>query len=140
MVVFSSPNIRVIKWKRMRWAGHVALMGNGVYVIIIISIQPLAGTRAKSGDRYGSGTLHSRQVLRGSLPLLSPIYCIYVYIVFCWGNLREGDHLDGPGLQGRIILKLMFKKCNWCMDVIYLGNKRSGSIKCGEFLDCLRTG
>jgi hypothetical protein len=31
----------------------------------------LAGTRAQSGDRYGSGTLHSRQVLRGSLILLS---------------------------------------------------------------------
>jgi hypothetical protein len=32
-----------------------------------------AGTRAQSGDRYGSGTLQSRQVLRGSLPLLSPL-------------------------------------------------------------------
>jgi len=31
-----------------------------------------AGTRAQSGDRYGSGTLHPGQVLRGSLPLLSP--------------------------------------------------------------------
>jgi hypothetical protein len=34
----------------------------------------LAGTRAQSGDQYGSGTLHSRQVLRGSLPLLSPAF------------------------------------------------------------------
>jgi hypothetical protein len=34
----------------------------------------LAGTRAQSGDRYGSGMLHSRQVLRGSLPLLSPAF------------------------------------------------------------------
>jgi hypothetical protein len=32
-----------------------------------------AGTRAQSGDQYGSGTLHPGQVLRGSLPLLSPI-------------------------------------------------------------------
>ena len=32
----------------------------------------MAGTRAQSGDRYGSGTLHSRQFLRGRLPLLSP--------------------------------------------------------------------
>jgi hypothetical protein len=32
----------------------------------------LAGTRAQSGDRYGSGTLHSEKFLRGSLPLLSP--------------------------------------------------------------------
>jgi hypothetical protein len=32
----------------------------------------LAGTRAQSGNQYVSGTLHSGQVLRGSLPLLSP--------------------------------------------------------------------
>ena len=34
----------------------------------------MAGTRAQSGDRYGSGTLHSRQFLRGRLPLLSPAF------------------------------------------------------------------
>jgi hypothetical protein len=34
----------------------------------------LAGTRAQSGDRYGSGTLHPGQVLRGSLPLLSTAF------------------------------------------------------------------
>jgi len=43
-----------------------------------ISIQPwrpgLAGTRAQSCDRYGSGTLHPRQVLGGSLPLFSPAF------------------------------------------------------------------
>jgi len=43
-----------------------------------ISIQPwrpgLAGTRAQSCDRYGSGTLHPVQVLGGSLPLLSPAF------------------------------------------------------------------
>jgi hypothetical protein len=37
----------------------------------------LAGTRAQSGDQYCSGRLHSGQVLRGSLPLLSPIYIYY---------------------------------------------------------------
>ena len=43
-----------------------------------ISIQPwrpgLAGTRAQSCDRYGSGTLHPGQLLGGSLPLLSPAF------------------------------------------------------------------
>jgi len=34
----------------------------------------LAGTRAQSCDRYGSGTLHPGQVLGGSLPLLSPAF------------------------------------------------------------------
>ena len=33
-----------------------------------------AATRAQSGDRYGPGTLHPRQVLRGRLPLLSPAF------------------------------------------------------------------
>ena len=34
----------------------------------------LAGTRAQSYDRYGSGTLHPGQVIGGSLPLLSPAF------------------------------------------------------------------
>ena len=33
-----------------------------------------AETRVQSGDWYGSGTLHSGQVLRGSLPLLSAVF------------------------------------------------------------------
>jgi hypothetical protein len=33
-----------------------------------------AETRAQSGDWYGSGTLHPGQILRGSLPLLSPAF------------------------------------------------------------------
>ena len=36
--LYCSPNIvRVIKWRRMRWAGHVALMGEerGVYRVLV---------------------------------------------------------------------------------------------------------
>jgi len=29
---------------------------------------------------------------------------------FWWGNLRKRDHLENPGLDGRIILKLGLKK------------------------------
>jgi hypothetical protein len=55
--LYSSPNIiRVIKSRRMRWAGHVALKGRGE-----------------------------------------------VYTGFWWGDLREGDHLEDPGIAGRII-------------------------------------
>jgi hypothetical protein len=36
--------------------------------------QVRAETRAQSGDWYGSGTLHPWQILRGSLPLLSPAF------------------------------------------------------------------
>jgi len=39
-----------------------------------------AETRVQPGDWYGSGTLHPGQVLRGSLPLLSPeIRYIYIH-------------------------------------------------------------
>jgi hypothetical protein len=63
--LYSSPNIiRVIKSRRVRWAGHVARMG---------------------GKEVHTG--------------------------FCWGDLREGDHLGDPGVNGRIILKWIFK--NW---------------------------
>jgi len=59
-----SPNIvRMIKSRRMRWAGLVARIGRGE-----------------------------------------------AYTGFWWGNLRERDHLGDPGLDGRIILKRIFRK------------------------------
>jgi hypothetical protein len=64
--LYSSPNIiRVIKSRRMRWAGHVAHMGK----------------RA-------------------------------VHTGFWWGDLREGDQLGDPGVDGRIILKWICKTCD----------------------------
>jgi hypothetical protein len=33
-----------------------------------------------------------------------------VHILFGWRNMREGDHLKDSGINGRIILKLIFKK------------------------------
>jgi len=33
-----------------------------------------------------------------------------VYTEFWWGNLRERDHLRDPGLDGRIILRWIFRK------------------------------
>ena len=50
-----------------------------IYIIIYYywysALGPVwAETRVQSGDWYGSGTLHPGQVLRGSLPLLSPAF------------------------------------------------------------------
>jgi hypothetical protein len=33
-----------------------------------------------------------------------------VHTGFVWGDLREGDHLGDPGVDGRIILKWIFEK------------------------------
>jgi hypothetical protein len=33
-----------------------------------------------------------------------------VYTGFWWGNLRERYHLEDPGVDGRIILRRIFRK------------------------------
>jgi len=33
-----------------------------------------------------------------------------VYTGFCWGNLREKDHLEDPGIDGRVLLRCIFRK------------------------------
>ena len=33
-----------------------------------------------------------------------------VYTRFWWGNLRKIDHLEDPGIDGRIILTWIFRK------------------------------
>ena len=37
---------------------------------------------------------------------------VEVYTRFSWGNLREGDHLGRPGVDGVIILRWIFRKWN----------------------------
>jgi hypothetical protein len=75
-----------------------------------------------------------------------------VHTGFWWGNLKGGGHLEDLGVDGRIILKLVFKNWDGGMDWIDLAqdkdrwpagscegnNEHLGSIKCGEFLDQLR--
>jgi len=33
-----------------------------------------------------------------------------VYTGFRWGNLRERDHLENTGIDGRVILRWIFRK------------------------------
>jgi hypothetical protein len=67
---------------------------------------------------------------------------------FWWGNLRERDHWGDPDVGGRIILRWIFKKCEWLWGLDGVGSGQgdvegtcecgielSGSIKCREFLD-----
>ena len=73
-----------------------------------------------------------------------------VYTGFWWGNLRERDHLGEPGIDGRNILKWIFRKWDvgvWAgaglahrqvAGICECGNEPSGSITCGGFLDWLR--
>jgi hypothetical protein len=47
-----------------------------------------------------------------------------VHTGFLWGNLREGDHLEDPGVDGRKTLKLIFETWNRGISWIDLAQER----------------
>ena len=52
---------------------------------------------------------------------------------FWWGNLREGGHLEDPGMYGRIILKWIFNSRMGRMDWIDLTGR-------GQVASCFECG
>jgi hypothetical protein len=68
--------------------------------------------------------------------------------VFWWGTVRERDHLEDPGVNGKILLRWIFRKLDGGLGLdraglgeeqvagtCERGNEHSVSIKCREFLD-----
>jgi hypothetical protein len=51
---------------------------------------------------------------------------ICIYAGFWWGKLRERDHLGDPGLDGRIILKCIFRMWDGGMEWLDVAQDRDG--------------
>ena len=47
-----------------------------------------------------------------------------VFTGFRWGILSERDHLEDPGIDERVLLKGIIKKCDGCLGWIDLAQYR----------------
>ena len=51
-------------------------------------------------------------------------------VLFWWGNLRERDHSEDPGVDGRITLRWIFRRWDVgvCIGLSWLGIGRGGGL------------
>jgi len=58
-----------------------------------------------------------------------------VHAGFWWGNLRERDHLEDPDIDGRIVLKWIFRKWDgeaWTGLIWLRRGALTGCCECGK--------
>ena len=78
-----------IKSRRQRWAEYVARM------------------EERCMEGFGRET---DQVEKKEMEGICSTYGGGLYVGFRWGNRREKDHSEDPGVDGRIILRWIFRK------------------------------
>ena len=90
----------------------------------------MAGTGAQSCDRYGSGTLHTGQVLGGSLPLLSPPLDVPTFATRCLYVRNARDPSSERWKCGRKICLVILPKfrlpCKF-RDLLHAANLQHGT-------------
>jgi hypothetical protein len=90
-----SSEVTSIEWSLI-WIGLFTIIVLDLLLLLLLIVfspwASWAGTRAQSGDRYGSGKLHPGQVLRGSLPL--PVGLLVINILRDYVTVSNRNHYN----------------------------------------------
>jgi hypothetical protein len=107
-----SPRTVFRLWKRQRKVSF--LPGQNLSMFFHLSLNDLS-----SSHKYCSGDKIEKKRWAGHVESTGRVE---VYTVLRWGKLRETEHMEDPGVDGRIILRLIFRKCD-----VECGLDRAGS-------------
>ena len=109
--LYCSPNIvQVIKWRRMRWAGHVARMGeeSGVYRVLVGKPEgrrPLGRPRRRWVDN-----IRMEEWRRMHNEELNDLYCLpNIVRVIKWRRMRWAGHVARMGEESGVYRVLVGK-------------------------------